>query len=144
MLIKEYQKKCRNDLLESYLKSFFLLIFEDTEEKISLSVDAQRVEMLECLIDEYFTIKRDSGFYAYKLNMSKHHLNYIVKKLRGLTVKKMILQRLLLEAKRELSFGNKSIKEVSFELGFSDSSYFSRFFKQNTDTNPEDLRKPNN
>ncbi|STD11909.1 helix-turn-helix domain-containing protein [Chryseobacterium carnipullorum] len=53
----------------------------------------------------------------------------------------MIAQRLILEAKRELSFGALTIKEIAFKLGFSDASYFSRFFKKQTGRNPEGFKE---
>jgi AraC-like DNA-binding protein len=52
----------------------------------------------------------------------------------------MISQRLILEAKRELSFGALTIKEIAFKLGFNDTSYFSRFFKKHTGQIPTILR----
>ncbi|MFP7654437.1 helix-turn-helix domain-containing protein [Chryseobacterium proteolyticum] len=55
----------------------------------------------------------------------------------------MIAQRLLLEAKRELSFGALTVKEVAFRLGFNDSSYFSRFFKKHSGYSPEQFKNMN-
>jgi AraC-like DNA-binding protein len=63
-----------------------------------------------------------------------------VRLLRGTTVKKMISQRLILEAKRELSFGALTVKEIAFKLGFNDASYFSRFFKKHTNQNPDSFK----
>lgn len=40
-----------------------------------------------------------------------------------------------------LSFTNLSIKEISFELGFNDPSYFSRLFKKLMELSPADYRK---
>ncbi len=52
----------------------------------------------------------------------------------------MISQRLILEAKRELSFGALTVKEIAFKLGFRDASYFSRFFKKHTGQNPDGFK----
>jgi len=46
----------------------------------------------------------------------------------------------VLEAKRNLSFSKKSIKEISYELGFEDPAYFSRFFKNHTGAGPQEFR----
>ncbi len=48
--------------------------------------------------------------------------------------------RLILEAKREIAYGKKSLKQISFELGFSDQAYFSRFFKVQTGIMPLEFR----
>ena len=50
----------------------------------------------------------------------------------GKTITRLVHDRLLLEAKRELVYGNLSIKDIGYILGFEDPSYFSRFFKKYT------------
>ena len=53
----------------------------------------------------------------------------------------VINDRLVIEAKRML-FEKKEmrIKEISFELGFSDASNFVKFFKKNTGMGPTEFR----
>ncbi|WP_228377142.1 helix-turn-helix domain-containing protein [Chryseobacterium sp. FH2] len=46
----------------------------------------------------------------------------------GLSVSQHIQNRIVLEAKRLLYHTDKSVKEISFELGYDDYPYFSRFF----------------
>jgi AraC family transcriptional regulator, transcriptional activator of pobA len=52
----------------------------------------------------------------------------------------LISERIIIEAKRELYLTNKSVKEIAFELGYSDEHYFSRFFKNNADVSPQMYR----
>lgn len=137
LLEQEYNGSSRMDLIKAYLKAFCIVITEDLISRESLANDKQRIQSLVVLIEEHYISERETGFYAEKLNVSTHHLNDIVRISRGTTVKKMIAQRLLLEAKRELSFGALTVKEVAFKLGFNDASYFSRFFKKQTGYNPE-------
>lgn len=47
---------------------------------------------------------------------------------------------MITEAKKMLYFTNKSIKEVSQELGFVDQSKFGRFFKNVTGMSPRLFR----
>ena len=51
-----------------------------------------------------------------------------------------IVKPLITEAKKMLYFTNKSIKEVSQELGFVDQSKFGRFFKNVTGMSPRLFR----
>ena len=53
----------------------------------------------------------------------------------------MIHERIIIEAKRELYLTNKTVKEIAYELGFSDEFYFSRFFKNNTEVSPQLYRE---
>ena len=63
-------------------------------------------------------------------------MNELTKKAVGHTVKQLIDQRLLLEAKRMISHGASSFKEIAFDLGFSEASYFTRFSRNKADTRP--------
>ncbi|NPA08854.1 MAG: helix-turn-helix domain-containing protein, partial [Chlorobi bacterium] len=50
-------------------------------------------------------------------------------------------QRIFLEAKRLLLFTDKSVKEITYELGFEDVSYFSNFFKRLSGNTPVSFKK---
>ena len=78
--------------------------------------------------------------YADFLKISRAHLNNISKKVFGLPVSVVIKERLLTEIKRELLFTNKLIKEICFDMNFSDVPNFIRFFKKQTGINPNEFR----
>ncbi|RXK83166.1 AraC family transcriptional regulator [Filimonas effusa] len=70
---------------------------------------------------------------AEELGVSTDSLYQIVKYYSGLSPKEFLTDRLMLEARRRMHYGQKSsVKELAFELGFSDPDYFSRLFKKNT------------
>ncbi|AYZ37747.1 helix-turn-helix domain-containing protein [Chryseobacterium indologenes] len=140
LIQQEYKGAARTELLKSYLKAFCIIIGEQINPQEPLLNDRQRIQELITLIEKHYIRHRETGFYAEKLKISTHHLNDIVRLLRGTTVKKMISQRLILEAKRELSFGALTVKEIAFKLGFRDASYFSRFFKKHTGQNPDGFK----
>jgi len=140
LIEKEYNSTSRIDLLKAYLRAFCIIITEQISLQDPSINDRQRIQKLMSLIEEHYIAQRDTNFYADQLKISTHHLNDIVRRSRGTTVKKMIAQRLLLEAKRELSFGALTVKEIAFKLGFSDASYFSRFFRKQTGLNPDGFR----
>ncbi len=74
--------------------------------------------------------------YATKLHLTVERLNNICKDNYGQNPKAIILDKKITEAKRLLYFTELSIKEISFHLGFEDSSYFSRIFKKKTGFSP--------
>ncbi|AZA81469.1 hypothetical protein C1637_02535 [Chryseobacterium lactis] len=143
LIEQEYKGASRTELLKAYLKAFCILIGEQIKPQEPLLNDRQRIQELVGHIEKHYILHKETGFYAEKLKISTHHLNDIVRLLRGTTVKKMINQRLVLEAKRELSFGALTVKEIAFKLGFRDASYFSRFFKKHTDQNPDRFKSGN-
>ena len=74
--------------------------------------------------------------YASKLNLTVDRLNEICKEHYGQSPKTIILEKKITEAKRLLYFTDLSVKEIAFRIGFEDSSYFSRIFKQKTQLSP--------
>ena len=80
-------------------------------------------------------------FYATQLNVSPKYLNECVQEVLSVSSKSIIIEQLLMRSRHELKFSNKSIKEISFELGFSSPDYFSYFFKTHTGIKPSILRK---
>ncbi|TLV02893.1 AraC family transcriptional regulator [Dyadobacter luticola] len=70
---------------------------------------------------------------AEALAMSQDSLYQIVKQYSGLSPKEFVTDRLILEARRRLYYGERtSVKELAFDLGFNDPDYFSRLFKKVT------------
>ncbi|QMW00390.1 AraC family transcriptional regulator [Spirosoma foliorum] len=70
---------------------------------------------------------------AEKLALNTDSLYHLVKHYSGRSPKEFITNRLILEARRRLYYGERSsVKELAFELGFNDPDYFSRLFKKET------------
>jgi AraC family transcriptional activator of pobA len=61
------------------------------------------------------------------MNVSAGHFSDMVKIKSGKPAIKHIHERIVLEARRLLFHTNNSLKEIAFDLGFSDASYFNRF-----------------
>lgn len=81
------------------------------------------------------------AFFASKLNVTTAHLNDCVKTVTGMSLTQSIQHAMVLEAKRHLYYTNNTIKEVAYELGFEDHTYFSRLFKKLTGTTPLAFRR---
>jgi len=53
----------------------------------------------------------------------------------------IIHERILLEARRLLYYSDRSVKEISYEVGFEDIQAFSRFFKNKEGVSPTEYRE---
>jgi len=91
-------------------------------------------------IEESFIQLHEVAAYADKLNISAGHLSEVVKEQSGKPAIAHIHERLILEAKRLLFHTEESVKEIAFQLGFEDASYFNRFFKRITSRTPVEYR----
>lgn len=99
-----------------------------------------RLAKFNWLIDKFYKEQKSITFYAEQLNISANYLNILCKKNLKVSANKLIHQRITLESKRLLQTSERSIKEIAFDLGFSDHAYFSNFFKNQTGLNPSQFR----
>jgi AraC family transcriptional regulator, transcriptional activator of pobA len=88
------------------------------------------------LLDKHFSQNKTTTFFAQQLHITAHHLNLIAKDVTGKTASEVIRARSILEAKRLLTFTDKSVSEIAFELNYTDSSYFAKTFKTETNVSP--------
>lgn len=92
------------------------------------------------LLDKHFTENKTTSFFAQKLHITAHHLTLITKNVAGKTASEVIRARSMLEAKRLLTFTDKTVSEIAFELNYSDSSYFAKTFKAETNLSPKTFK----
>ncbi|MEJ8756722.1 AraC family transcriptional regulator [Pontibacter sp. H259] len=97
---------------------------------------SERLFKLSNLIEENYLAHKPISFYAEALHITPKHLNNLCRQYLHTTVADMQNDRLLLESKRLLYFSSLSVKEIAYQLGFTDDSYFVRFFKRLTGTTP--------
>ncbi|MFZ4726092.1 MAG: helix-turn-helix domain-containing protein [Paludibacter sp.] len=78
---------------------------------------------------------------AAELNMGYSYFRKMFTKYTGLPPIQYHLQLRIKQAELLLTSTNKTIKEISYELGFESAFYFSRVFKEKTQMSPGDYRK---
>lgn len=93
------------------------------------------------LLNEEPKVINHVAHYASKLNTSSQNLSAACKKNVNLTASEVLAEYIIREAKRLLLYTTNSISEVTFELGFSDKSNFSKYFKRYTGITPTAFRK---
>ena len=67
--------------------------------------------------------------YAARLGTTSPTLTRSCRRVLGRAPGEMILDRLLLEAMRRLTYSTASVSQIAGDLGFADTAYFARFFK---------------
>ncbi len=136
------------EMLETYLRMFLigaLRKWESLNLKPEVKEDEQSRLAADfiALVEKHFTHFHSVTAYAEKLGVSPKSIS---KRLNILGYKKpteIIRDRIVLQAKRELRFSNKSVKEIAFELGFDDPAYFTRYFKKGVGESPLSYREKN-
>jgi AraC-like DNA-binding protein len=123
-------------VLLTYLSRLYNEQFKHTEP----SAEKLLFKKFQAKIDERFRDLREVSEYATQLNISAGHLSEVIKVQSGKPAIKHIHDRLVMEARRLLFHTDNSLKEISFDLGFTDASYFNRFFKRETGITPAEYR----
>lgn len=97
---------------------------------------ADRIKLLEELIEQHYRTEKYAQFYADRLFLSLKQLNRICKQALNQSCTELIHQRVMLEAKRLLTHSDLSLVELASYLGYEEYAYFSRIFKKHSGVNP--------
>ena len=120
------------------------IVSKQAEEKFTAFKIYQsnpRLALYNTLIDQFYKEQKAVSFYAEKLHISANYLTILCKKHLGVSATQLIHQRICTEAKRLLQKRNLTVKEISFDLGFTEHAYFSNFFKTQTGLTPSEFRE---
>ena len=99
------------------------------------------IEQFNELLEKNFSKKRTVRFYADMLHFHPNHLNFLSKKLTGLSAKQIINNRIIQEAKYLLTSSSLTINEIAFKLGFEYPEYFYSFFRKEMNITPLNYKK---
>jgi AraC family transcriptional activator of pobA len=133
-MMKEFENHYafRMELLKYYFKLFLIYLnrrLDENAQSVEQSREAELVKGFMELLDKHFKEKKMVAEYAAQLLLTPNYLNRIVKTNTGFSAGHHIRQRVVLEAKRMGRYSGAGMKEIAYDLGFLDSSHFSRFFK---------------
>lgn len=92
------------------------------------------------LVESNFKSEHSVSFYAQQLCKSPKTLSNLFAIFNQKPPSQIIQDRIIVEARRLLRYTDRSIKHITYELGFEEVSYFSNFFKKNTGVSPSDFR----
>lgn len=93
------------------------------------------------LVESHFHERWPVGAYAATMAITERSLRRLTLKFSSLTPIQFIHRRMMLEAKRNLLYTEKSISAVGYVLGFEDPAYFTRFFIKNAGETPLQFRR---
>lgn len=103
--------------------------------------DFDTFSRFRALVDANYRKQWKVEQYAAKLKMTESRLSRLCLRLGGKSAFDIAQQRLILEARRKLTYVPASVASVAYELGFQDPAYFSRVFKRHTGMTPKQFRQ---
>ncbi len=126
-------------LLLKYTTALLTHLYRFGRHDRRIGEDHRLVKLFQ-LMQEHYRQEKSAAFYARQIGLTPKRINELLREKMGTTVSKLLYRLMLIEAKRELYHQQHSVKEIAYGLGFSDQSYFARFFKKQTGLTPEEFR----
>ena len=135
----------RFDVIASYLKLFLIdcnkyAVASKAENPQALESGRSIVRNFKDLLDKNYYRWHQVNMYANQLNITPDYLNNIIKSNIGKSAKELIIDRIILEAKRLGLHTEMTVKEIAYRLGYDDPSHFSKLFKNETGQPFSDFR----
>lgn len=132
----------QQDMIDTYLKLFLIQSTRIKNKELDalegdIDNSAQSVSLkFNDLVEKNFRKLHSVSDYADMLSITPKSLSKRIKHLKGVPPSEIIQSRIILEAKRELYYTNKTAKEIAYGLGFNDPAYFNRLFKKVSNVSP--------
>lgn len=101
---------------------------------------AAQIEKFRSMVDVHFKAHLPVSYYAEQLGISPGQLSRLCREVLGVSSLDIVNARVVHEAQRVLVYTSNSIKQLAFVLGFSDETYFCRFFRKHTGVSPGEFR----
>lgn len=99
------------------------------------------VDQMRIKIRREYTSNETNAEYAAQLNMSVSHFLSLFKKITGTTPQQYKLQLRIAAAKNMLLNTQYKISDIAQNVGFGDSLYFCRYFRNSTGVSPSKFRR---
>jgi len=150
-LIRRLEQEVRSRMVghivgtEAVLTSLLLMLVRGTRldqiDKDGATRNAIRLaDRFRELIHTHYRENLRLNQYASMMAVSPAQLRSACVAATGLSPTKLIHARLITEAKRNLIFGDQSIEQIAYALGFVDTAYFTRFFRKEVGQSPSQFR----
>ena len=132
-------------VIRQFLSTLFTVIESERRKQNAPDIINQRTQSITFknflkILEENFRRPLGVEFYAEKLFMTSRNLNLICHNILQQSVSEIIETRKLIEAKNLLISTDKSISEISYEIGYNEKSYFTNVFRKKSGQTPSEFR----
>jgi AraC-like DNA-binding protein len=147
LFVEEFENKdqIQGEMLRTLLKRMLItatrLIKKDQNQDRLTTKQVDLIRKFNILVEQHFKEKHQVADYANLLFKSPKTLSNFFKKHDVKSPLKIINDRITAEAKRLLRNSDHTAEEIAYQLGYSEPSHFSKFFKKQTGLSPLGYRK---
>jgi len=140
--VKDFRQSA---IIQNFLHNFLLLAErEQGSQPANMTAkgsDYDLVLLFKDLLEHRFLQRKLISDYAREMFVTEKRLNQATSKILGKTAKDVTDDRMVLEAKRLLSYTSKNVKEISTDLGFEEPTNFIKYFRKHNGLTPIEFRE---
>lgn len=132
-------------LVQQWLVRLVMMALE--RQQVELGLERQHssqgltlIRAFRDLVEQHYREHWRIEDYARLLNLPPARLNRLCRQWLDSNAKQLLLDRLLLEARRKLIYTRTNIEQIAYDLGFTDPAYFSRLFRLHQGCSPREYR----
>ncbi|MEQ9423167.1 MAG: helix-turn-helix domain-containing protein [Cyclobacteriaceae bacterium] len=147
VFVEEFKNRdqIQGEMLQMLLKRLIIKCTRLAKDQlITKTLDNAQIDIIRrfnVLVDLNYKVKKQVGEYAELLNKSPKTLSNLFSTFNQKTPLQIIHERIILEAKKQLLYSDKTAKEIAYDLGFDDDTAFSKLFKKMTNNTPMGFKK---
>lgn len=147
LLVKTYEfsqpvqnRQISNHLFTGILMGVCAMYREQTSNSQKLSKSEQISQNFTQLVMGNYATQRNVAWYAKQLGITQAHLSTIIKQTTGKTCVEIITSMVIMDAKAQLKSTNLTIHDIAYALGFTNMSFFGKYFKRYVGMSPQEYR----
>jgi len=130
-------------ILNNYLFNILLIgenLSEYRNSELTVSKNRLLLSKFKSMVNRNIHQRYTLEFYVENLNVTLRTLQIAFLEEENQTPKQWLINRMILEIKRNLCYHEKSISEIAYKLGFKEVTNFTKFFKSKTGFTPSQFR----
>ncbi len=122
-------------------------ILESEGFELLLNKEKQLIEQIKSAIVDlvhhttFNAMVRNSDYLVEKFNLSYQHMSSIFSKNENITLEKFIIKQKIEKAKELIQYGELTLSEIAYMMGYSSVQYLSTQFKSVTGISVSDFKK---
>ena len=131
------------DVIEDLVSAYLGVLEQSAALEAAVALPVRRDQVFRrfiSLVARHFRQHRDTRFYADQLCLASHYLSPLIKEASGESPSAWITKAVISEAKVQLKQSDKTVLQISEELGFPNAPFFCRYFKRETGMTPSEYR----
>ncbi|CEJ68181.1 HTH-type transcriptional activator Btr [Chryseobacterium oranimense G311] len=144
----EWQDSSAEEMIRTYVKQIIIRSTRNWKKQhlnnTNIKIPGSEMEVFRDFsryLEIHFREKHNVSDYAELLHLAPKTLTHKFKNLNLESPNQLIINRILLEAKRLLFYTDKPVKEIAYDLGYEDPAYFNRLFTSKTGNTPANFKK---